>query len=259
MVFSGTAANASLISKRSMSSSVIPALASTFSVAGPGAVSMITGSVPATACITMRARGVRPWDLRVVRRRQDDRGGAVDDTRRVAAVVHVLDAVDLRVRLHAHLVERAVEALEGVEAHLLEATASARRAPRAWCRVEGARRGRARASRRRCAPATMLLSNRPSACASAARCLARRPRSASTSSRAEALQRRDQVGGDALGHQRVPLAEVLVARSEVGRAARRQKRDIDSTPPATTRSWKPARIPIARELRPPAARSRRSG
>ena len=31
--------------------------------AGPGAVSMITGSVPATAVMTTRARGFMPWAL----------------------------------------------------------------------------------------------------------------------------------------------------------------------------------------------------
>ena len=63
MVLSGIAANASLISQRSMSSTVMPARSRHFVDAGPGAVSMITGSAPATALITMRARGFRPWAL----------------------------------------------------------------------------------------------------------------------------------------------------------------------------------------------------
>ena len=46
IVFSGTAANASLTSQRSTSPTFIPALARQRSAAGPGAVSMITGSEP---------------------------------------------------------------------------------------------------------------------------------------------------------------------------------------------------------------------
>ena len=60
IVLSGTAANASLISQRSMSPVVIPALARQRSAAGPGAVSMITGSEPTAAVARMRARGVTP-------------------------------------------------------------------------------------------------------------------------------------------------------------------------------------------------------
>ena len=55
-----TAANASLISTRSMSSMVSPALASALRVAGAGPVSMMVGSEPETAAETIRARGVRP-------------------------------------------------------------------------------------------------------------------------------------------------------------------------------------------------------
>ena len=60
---STTEANASFTSIRSMSSSVMPALASTRFVAGPGAVSMITGSAPATAVMRTRARGLSPCAL----------------------------------------------------------------------------------------------------------------------------------------------------------------------------------------------------
>ena len=43
-----------------MSPKVMPAFSTTRFAAGPGAVSMITGSVPATAVIVIFARGVRP-------------------------------------------------------------------------------------------------------------------------------------------------------------------------------------------------------
>jgi len=55
---SGTDANASLTSKRSISPRCRPDFFNTFFVAGMGPVSMIVGSVPATAVATMRARGV---------------------------------------------------------------------------------------------------------------------------------------------------------------------------------------------------------
>ena len=58
--FSTTAANASLISKRSMFRFVMPAFLTAIWAAGAGAVSMITGSAPAVAVITTRPRGFRP-------------------------------------------------------------------------------------------------------------------------------------------------------------------------------------------------------
>src|SRR5439155_1190696 len=57
---STTDANASLTSNRSMSSTFRPARCRTFSVAGMGPVSMVTGSTPARAKVWNRARGVRP-------------------------------------------------------------------------------------------------------------------------------------------------------------------------------------------------------
>jgi hypothetical protein len=63
MNFSTTDANASLISQRSMSFLVMPAFFRQFCAAGPGAVSMISGSVPAVADMRRRARGFRPWAL----------------------------------------------------------------------------------------------------------------------------------------------------------------------------------------------------
>ena len=59
---STTEAKASLISTTSMSSSDSLALASTSSVAGMGAVSMICGSLAATAKVWKRARGRKPSD-----------------------------------------------------------------------------------------------------------------------------------------------------------------------------------------------------
>src|SRR6266498_3842597 len=58
--FRTTAANASLSSNRSMSSTVSPAVASTLRVAGVGPVSMIVESAPLVAVATIRARGVNP-------------------------------------------------------------------------------------------------------------------------------------------------------------------------------------------------------
>ena len=61
--FSDTTANASLISKMSMSSVVMPARFSTFLAAGTGALSISVGSSPSVATATTRARGVSPLAL----------------------------------------------------------------------------------------------------------------------------------------------------------------------------------------------------
>ena len=58
-----TDAKASLISTRSMSSIVRPALASALRAAGAGPVSMMTGSVATKAIEITRPRGVRPRSL----------------------------------------------------------------------------------------------------------------------------------------------------------------------------------------------------
>ncbi len=63
MVFSGTTAKASLISHRSMSATSIPAFCRALRLAGPGAVSMMTGSLPTVVMARTRARGFRPWAL----------------------------------------------------------------------------------------------------------------------------------------------------------------------------------------------------
>src|SRR5204862_3708630 len=62
---STTAANASLISTRSRSSTPMPAFASAFLEAGAGPVSMIVGSAPLTAVTRIRALGSRPSSLPV--------------------------------------------------------------------------------------------------------------------------------------------------------------------------------------------------
>ena len=120
IVLSGTAAKASLISQRSMSATLMPARSRQRCAAGPGAVSMMIGSLPIAAVARMRARGVTPWARQPVL--GDDRGGgrAVDDARRVPGVVDVVDGVDLRVAVQADLVERARLAVDGRRAHLGE-------------------------------------------------------------------------------------------------------------------------------------------
>ena len=60
---STTEAKASLISNRSIWSSLSPAFLSTRWVAGIGPVSMMVGSTPARAVATMRARGLSPRAL----------------------------------------------------------------------------------------------------------------------------------------------------------------------------------------------------
>jgi hypothetical protein len=60
MNFSATTAKASLISQRSMSSTVRPALAKTFLAAGTGAFSISVGLSPTLAVATTRARGFSP-------------------------------------------------------------------------------------------------------------------------------------------------------------------------------------------------------
>ena len=87
---STTGANASLISTRSISSSVMPARSSTFDVAGIGPVSIITGSTPASANVWNRARGVSPSSLRLVLAHDERRGRAVGDLRRVRRGDHAV-------------------------------------------------------------------------------------------------------------------------------------------------------------------------
>ena len=85
----------------------MPALFSTFLVTSTGPVSMIAGSEPILAKARMRARGFRPALLARLLVADQHGGGAVDDAGRIAGVMHVLDALDLRMRLHRDRVEAA--------------------------------------------------------------------------------------------------------------------------------------------------------
>ena len=58
-----------------------------------GPVSMMVGSLPITAAARMRARGFSPALRAALRRAHQHQRRAVDDARRVAGVVHVLDAL----------------------------------------------------------------------------------------------------------------------------------------------------------------------
>src|SRR5689334_4253433 len=91
MNFSATTANASLISNRSMSSSVRPALANTLRAAGTGAFSIRVGESPIFAIATTRARGFRPWSFCITRRRQQDCRRSVHNAGRIAGVMHEVD------------------------------------------------------------------------------------------------------------------------------------------------------------------------
>ena len=78
------AANASLISIRSMSSSPRPAASSARRIAGTGPIPMYAGSTPATPIETIRARGRAPIDSARSLRGEHQAGGAVVEGRGVA-------------------------------------------------------------------------------------------------------------------------------------------------------------------------------
>ena len=105
---STTEAKASLTSKRSMSSMLMPERASTFLVTSTGPVSMIAGSEPILAKARMRPRGLRSRLCAGFARADQHRGRAVDDARRIAGVVDMDDALDLRMRLDRDRVEAAL-------------------------------------------------------------------------------------------------------------------------------------------------------
>ena len=146
---STTEAKASLISTTSMSSSDSLALLSTSSVAGMTAVSMIWGSLAATAKVWKRARGVSPSD--------DARSSLMIST--AAAPSEICDDVPAVTR--ARLGEGGLEAgqlLErGVAAHPLVGARTAR-SPRPRPARRDGPAPRAARSRRRSGP-------RPAACA----------------------------------------------------------------------------------------------
>ena len=76
--------NASLISKRSTSSSVQPAFFATLRTASTGVISTIFGARPLVAWPTMRAIGVMPSAARLVGAHHDQRRGAVVHAGRIA-------------------------------------------------------------------------------------------------------------------------------------------------------------------------------
>jgi hypothetical protein len=93
-----------LSSIESMSSILSPANASAFSAAGCGPVSMIVGSDPVTAVATTRARRRHPEPLARTLVPNQHKGRAVDDPRRVAGVVNVIDLFDRGVLLGCDVV-----------------------------------------------------------------------------------------------------------------------------------------------------------
>ena len=112
----------------------MPARLSTFSVTSTGPVSMIAGSEPILAKARMRARGFSPALLPGLAVADQHGRGAIDDAGRIAGVMHVVDELDLRMRLHgdrveaaqlAHLhergLERASDCMVGVGPHVLVA------------------------------------------------------------------------------------------------------------------------------------------
>ena len=92
----GTEQNASLISKRSMSSMVRPARSSAFGIASVGPMPVRAGSRPDDAHDTTRRQRAQPMGLGVVVRGHHERGGGVVEARRVARGDG--RAVDLRVQ-----------------------------------------------------------------------------------------------------------------------------------------------------------------
>src|SRR5262249_54987697 len=129
-VCSGTTANASLISHRSMSLTVMPAFLSALAEAGAGAVSMISGSAPAGRLPRGRGPGGRQradpgarlerGGLAPLGRADQDDGGTVDDSRRVTGGVDVLDLLGVRVALERELIDGLAAAAHRRGAELLE-------------------------------------------------------------------------------------------------------------------------------------------
>ena len=162
--------------------------------AGAGPVSMIVGSAPDTAVATMRARGVEAELLADLLVADHHQRGAVDDARRVAAVC------TWSIASTQWYFCSATASKPPMLAHLANDGLSCAEASRASCRADelvvveddvgrsGPRPGRPSGE----------VARRPAA----RRAAASGRRSASTSSRREALERRDQVGADALRDER---------------------------------------------------------
>ena len=104
---STTAANASFISIRSMSSIVRPAFASALRLAGAGPVSMIVGSVPVTAVARIRARGFRPSSSPIFSLPTATRLAPSTMPEELPGRVDVVDLLDPVVLLQRHRVEAA--------------------------------------------------------------------------------------------------------------------------------------------------------
>ena len=100
----------------------MPARASTLLVTSTGPVSISAGSEPMLAKARMRARGLRPSRSPGLGIADQHRRGAIDDARRIAGMMHVVDRLDLRMRLDRHGIEAALVA------HRRRRTASGRRA-----------------------------------------------------------------------------------------------------------------------------------
>src|SRR5689334_8907903 len=108
-VCSGTTANASLISHRSMSLTVMPAFLSALAEVGA------RGRHRADPCARLLPRLLAP----LARAEQDNRR-AVDDARRVARGVDVLDLLGVRVALERELIDRLAVGTHRHRAQLLE-------------------------------------------------------------------------------------------------------------------------------------------
>src|SRR5438034_10362038 len=109
-----TDAKASLISKRSMSSSRKPAFLRARWVAGIGPVSMMVGSTPASAVATTRARA-KPERPGPLARHEQQRGGAVGDLRGVGRRDHAVRLERRLERGHLFAIHGHAHALVGVE------------------------------------------------------------------------------------------------------------------------------------------------
>ena len=123
----GTAAKASLISNRSIWSMVMPALASALRAAGIGPVSMMVGSAPDEGGRDDARARLEAVGLAGLLAADQHRGGAVDDARGVAGVMHMVDALDLRIAAACATV------VEAHRAHLVEGRLAATRGPPWWC------------------------------------------------------------------------------------------------------------------------------
>ena len=76
-------------------------------VTSTGPVSISAGSEPILANARMRARGFSPSPCRAFFDADQHGGGAVDDAGRIAGMMHVLDRLDLGMRLDGDRVEAA--------------------------------------------------------------------------------------------------------------------------------------------------------